>query len=66
LRELRERHLSANQAGQCLRLNFTARAAATDDTHEELAEAVVQILDMGEHEHGRTVGDGGRGRLCSA
>jgi hypothetical protein len=28
---------------------FSARAAVIDDAHPELAEAVVQLLDVGEH-----------------
>jgi hypothetical protein len=38
-----------------LRLNFTAGAALTHHTHEEVAEAVIEPLDVGKHAHGRMV-----------
>jgi hypothetical protein len=34
-------------------LDLTARAAVTDDAHEELAEAIVQFLDVSEDAHRR-------------
>ena len=48
-----------------LRLNLTAGAAFTDDTHQEIAEAIVQSLDVSEHPHGRMVRNGGRGASTS-
>jgi len=40
---------------KCLRLNLTARAALADHPHEEVAEAIVELLDVREHAHPRMV-----------
>ncbi len=36
---------------QRFRLDLTARAAVTDDAHQELAEAIGQFPDVREHSH---------------
>jgi|SRR5215469_10732927 len=50
-----EGHFPANQASECLRLNLTASAAIADHAHEEVAEAIVQPLDVRQHAYGRMV-----------
>jgi hypothetical protein len=38
-----------------LRLNLTAGAALADDAHEEVAETVIESLDVRRHAHARRV-----------
>ena len=46
-----ERYPPADQASECLRLNFTGHAVLTDDAHEEITKLVVQFLYVVEHPH---------------
>ena len=48
------------------RARSTHRAAVTDHAHQELSEAIVQFLDVGEHAHGRMVLTRLVTRPCSA
>ena len=45
----------ADQASEGLRLNLATGAALTDHTHEKVAEAIIQPLDVWQHAHGRMV-----------
>jgi len=42
-----------------LRLNLTAGAALADHMRQEIAEAIVQPLDVRQHPHARMVRSGG-------
>jgi hypothetical protein len=65
LRELLESHGPADEARKDLGLNLTTRAAVTNHTHQELAEAIVQFLDVREHAHERMVLTRPAARACS-
>ena len=52
------------QSCKCVWLNLTARAALTHHTHEEVAEAVIEPLDVSEHAHAHMVRSR-RARVCS-
>ena len=54
-RKFSQRHLPADQARECLRLNLTARAAFAHNADQEVAEAVIQSLDVRQHAHARMV-----------
>src|SRR5215469_11390011 len=53
-----KRHLPTYQAGEGLGLDITAGAVLADHSHQELAEAVVQSLDVSEHPYARVVRGG--------
>jgi hypothetical protein len=48
-----------------LRLDVPPCSAWASDAHEEVAEAVIEPLDVGQHAHGAHGADGGRRRPCS-
>ena len=52
------------QARERLGLNLTAGAALTDDAHKKVTEAIVELLDVSEHAHGR-MAEGRLPRPCS-
>lgn len=52
--------------GQRLGVDLSHGAASAAHSHEELAETVVELLDVSEHAHGRMVRTGALGRPCSA
>jgi hypothetical protein len=58
-RKFSQRHLPADQTRECLRLNLTAGAAFAHNADQEVAEAVIQSLDVGQHAHARIVLSGG-------
>ncbi len=50
-RELLECYVPADQARQGLGCNLTARTALANHAHEEVAEAVIEALDVSQHAH---------------
>jgi hypothetical protein len=60
------RHAQSDQCAACLRLNLTARAALTHDTHEEVTEAIIEPLDVREHAHGQMARTNRSARACSS
>ena len=53
--EFSQRHLPADQARECLRLDLTAGTALAHNADQEVAETVIQSLDVGQHAHARMV-----------
>jgi hypothetical protein len=51
--EFLQRYLPADQASQSLGFDLAARSAVTDHSHQELAKAVVQFLDVSEWRKGQ-------------
>ena len=54
-RKFSQRHLPADQAREGLGLNLTAGTALAHDADQEVAEAVIQSLDVKQHAHARMV-----------